>query len=85
MAKCDVKQTQENHGMNKLELIDARCRVEQAQAVLSVLLEERSSNDREVALIGAVMSLLELVPEAMEETECELADYVMRNHLEGKS
>lgn len=71
--------------MSKLPPIDAKCRVEQAQAVLGTWLEVTVATDRDVTLIGAVMSLLEGVPEAINETETELSNYVMRDHLEGKS
>jgi hypothetical protein len=85
MDKRNVKQVQESRCMNKMEFTDARCHVEQAQAVLSAWLEATAASDRDLALIGAVMSLLEGVPEAMEEAETELAAYVMRDHREGKS
>ena len=36
-------------------------------------------------LIGSILTLLHGVPEAMEEAESKLADYVMREYREGKS
>ncbi|CZW28576.1 Uncharacterised protein [Enterobacter hormaechei] len=72
--------------MSKLQLIDATCQVEQAQAVLSMWLESttKDSHPDLSRLIGSVLTLLHGVPEAMEEAESQLADYVMREHREGK-
>ncbi|WP_447870007.1 hypothetical protein [Serratia fonticola] len=68
-----------------MPLIDARGRVEQAKATLSVWLEVTSADDEsDIHMIGAVMSLLEGVTEAMDEAESSLADYVLRDHLGGK-
>ena len=36
-------------------------------------------------LIGSVLTLLHGVPQAMEEAESQLADYVMREHREGEA
>jgi len=73
--------------MSKLQLIDASCQVEQAQAVLSMWLESTTKNSHPdlSRLIGSVLTLLHGVPEAMEEAESQLADYVMREHREGKA
>jgi hypothetical protein len=71
--------------MNKLCLIDARGRVEQAKAALSVWLEATRATERDTNMIGAVMSLLEGVTEAMDEADGKLADYVLRDHLGDKS
>lgn len=70
--------------MSKLQLIDATCQVEQAQAVLSMWLESTTKNSHPdlSRLIGSVLTLLHGVPQAMEEAECQLADYVMRDHRE---
>lgn len=72
--------------MSKLQLIDATRQVEQAQAVLSMWLESttKDSHPDLSRLIGSVLTLLHGVPEAMEEAESQLADYVMREHREGK-
>ncbi|QLY66297.1 hypothetical protein [Enterobacter asburiae] len=72
--------------MSKLQLIDATCQVGQAQAVLSMWLESttKDSHPDLSRLIGSVLTLLHGVPEAMEEAESQLADYVMREHREGK-
>ncbi|KFK94281.1 hypothetical protein IV04_13055 [Serratia sp. Ag1] len=66
-------------------MIDAGCRVEQALVVLSTWLEITMADDRSAILIGAVMSLLDGVPEVIEKADAQLAGYVMREHLEGKA
>jgi len=73
--------------MSKIQLIDATCQVEQAQAVLSMWLESTTKNSHPdlPRLIGSVLTLLHGVPQAMEEAESQLADYVMREHQEGKA
>ncbi|EKS4014130.1 hypothetical protein AAF034_000018 [Salmonella enterica] len=73
--------------MSKLQLIDATCQVEQAQAVLSMWLESTTKNSHPdlPRLIGSVLTLLHGVPQAMEEAESQLADYVMREHREGEA
>ncbi|ASO99858.1 TPA: hypothetical protein NBY01_002305 [Enterobacter hormaechei] len=73
--------------MNQLQLIDAACQIEQAQAVLSMWLESTSNKtDPDLPrLIGSILTLLHGVPEAMSEAESKLADYVMREYREGKS
>lgn len=46
---------------------DARCQIMQAQAILSMLLESLTANDGRLSdITGAVMTLLEGVPEVME-------------------
>ena len=73
--------------MSHLQLIDATCQVEQAQAVLSMWLESTTKNSHPdlPRLIGSVLTLLHGVPQAMEEAESQLADYVMREHQEGEA
>ena len=73
--------------MSKIQLIDATCQVEQAQAVLSMWLESTTKNSHPDSprLIGSVLTLLHGVPQAMEEAESQLADYVMREHQEGEA
>lgn len=73
--------------MSQLQLIDATCQIEQAQAVLSMWLESTSNNaDSDLPrLIGSILTLLHGVPEAMEEAESKLADYVMRDYRERKA
>lgn len=77
-----IQQDQRDRSM---PLIDAKCRVEQTAPTLSVWLEATAADERDVNMIGAVMSLLEGVAEAMGEADSKLADYVMRDHREGKS
>ncbi|MDZ4034453.1 hypothetical protein U0868_23175 [Kluyvera ascorbata] len=72
--------------MNQLQLVDATCQIEQAQAVLSMWLE-RTNKDPDPdlpRLIGSILTLLHGVPEAMSEAESLLADYVMRDYRESK-
>ena len=73
--------------MSQLQLIDAACQIEQAQAVFSMWLEsttEDTSPDLP-RLIGSILSLQHGVPQAMEAAESKQADYVMREYREGKS
>ncbi|HBR1721338.1 TPA: hypothetical protein L9M11_003893 [Klebsiella quasipneumoniae subsp. quasipneumoniae] len=73
--------------MRHLPLIDATRQVEQAQAVLSLWME-RISKDSDPdlpRLLGSLMTLLNGVPESMNEAESALHDYVMRDFREGKS
>lgn len=65
--------------MKDLPLIDAQCRVEQAQALLSIWLEGAKASERDIQLICALISLLEDVPEAMKRADSELCDYVMNS------
>lgn len=73
--------------MRNLSLIDATCQVEQAQAVLSLWMEsiQKDSDPDLPRLLGSLMTLLNGVPEAMNEAESALHDYVMRDLVEGKS
>ncbi|WP_285213001.1 hypothetical protein [Klebsiella quasipneumoniae] len=60
--------------MSKLSLIDSTCRIQQAQEVLSLWLEATNKNDSGTAkLIGAIISLLDGIPELMDSVEDELA------------
>ncbi|CZV84653.1 MULTISPECIES: hypothetical protein [Enterobacteriaceae] len=62
---------------------DAVCQVEQAQAVLSLWLETTTRKDGDLSrMIGALMTLLDGVPESMDEAESKLADYAMREYKE---
>lgn len=72
--------------MNQLQLVDATCQIEQAQAVLSMWLERtnKDSDSDLPRLIGSILTLLHGVPEAMSEAESQLADYVMRDYRESK-
>ena len=73
--------------MNQLQLVDATCQIEQAQAVLSMWLERinKDSDPDLPRLIGSILTLLHGVPEAMSEAESQLADYVMRDYRENKA
>lgn len=66
--------------MNNFQLIEAQCRIEQVQAVLGFWLEVTTSSYRDQLMIGAVMSLLNGVPEAIEEAEELLGKYALQNH-----
>ncbi|WP_337262926.1 MULTISPECIES: hypothetical protein [unclassified Serratia (in: enterobacteria)] len=48
-----------------MQLVDVYCRVEQAQAVISLWLEAGTSSDEEMKLVGALSSLLDEVPESI--------------------
>lgn len=68
--------------MSDMQLIDAQCRVEQAQALLSIWLEGTKASERDMQLICALISLLQDVPEAIKTADEELADYVLCAHRE---
>ncbi|QML97895.1 hypothetical protein HVX23_18495 [Klebsiella pneumoniae] len=68
--------------MSDMQLIDAQCRVEQAQALLSIWLEGTKASERDMQLICALISLLQDVPETIKTAGEELADYVLRAHRE---
>lgn len=55
-------------------LDDAVCRVEQAQAVLSMWLETNTTDDMESGVIGAVITLLDGVPEVTSKSYCEVSE-----------
>lgn len=56
-----------------IQLIDAGCQVEQAEAILSMWLE--FTDDREEASkIGAIMTLLQGVYEAIDRAQQEISD-----------
>lgn len=60
--------------MNKVSLADSTCRIKQAQQVLSLWLEAPIKKDSGTAnLIGAIISLLDGIPELMDSAEDELA------------
>ncbi|HHP5652940.1 TPA: hypothetical protein ACSC6J_000165 [Klebsiella quasipneumoniae] len=70
--------------MSKLSLIDSACRIQQEQEVLSLWLEATNKNDSGTAnLIGAIISLLDGIPELMDSVEGELVD--MDLSLDGKA
>ncbi|HBX7649735.1 TPA: hypothetical protein MIG41_09165 [Klebsiella pneumoniae] len=70
--------------MSKLSLADSACRIQQAQEVLSIWLEATNKNDSGTAnLIGAIITLLDGIPELMDSVEGELVD--MDLSLDGKA
>ncbi|HAT3677927.1 hypothetical protein [Serratia marcescens] len=72
--------------MSQVSLADSICRVQQAQAVLSIWLERaslRTHSNGEEDLIGAIISLLQGIPEIMDDAEEVLAGIVMQE-LAGK-
>ncbi|MCY1697548.1 hypothetical protein OVA10_05590 [Lelliottia sp. SL45] len=73
--------------MSQLQLIDATCQIEQAQAVLSMWLERTNDEtDPDLPrLIGSILTLLHGVAEAMNEAENELRDHAAREYREGKA
>ena len=71
--------------MKSNQLEDATCQVEQAQAVLAMWLELATSNKNDISdKIGAVITLLDGVPEVMVEANNNLCDYAMREYRDGK-
>lgn len=57
----------------------AQCQVTQAQAILSMWLESVTSRDGNLSdMIGAVMTLLDGVPEAMEAVSMKLSAYELK-------
>ncbi len=73
--------------MSQLQLIDAACQIKQAQAVLSVWLENTTNKtDSDLpCLIGSIITLLHGVPEVISEAESQLHNHVMRECREGKA
>ncbi|MCM7881916.1 hypothetical protein [Enterobacter asburiae] len=70
--------------MSKVSLADSTCRIQQAQEVLSLWLEATNKNDSGTAnLIGAIISLLDGIPELIDSVEGELVD--MDLSLDGKA
>ena len=63
--------------MTNIQLIEAQCRIEQVQTVLGFWLEGASPSK---LMIGAVMSLLNGVPEAIQEADELLGKYELQNH-----
>lgn len=59
--------------MSNVSLADSICRVQQAQAVLSVWLNLTTTDDGDTAdLLGAVLTLLNGIPDIMDAAEDEL-------------
>lgn len=71
--------------MKSNQLEDVTCQVKQAQAVLAMWLELTTSNNNGIAKkIGALITLLDGVPEVMVEANNNLCDYAMREYRGGK-
>lgn len=71
--------------MKTIPLGDAQCRVEQAQMLLSVWMQADIGDQITMYLIGALMTQLEGVPEAIAAAETEICDYIARDMREGKA
>ncbi|GDO85581.1 hypothetical protein [Escherichia coli] len=66
--------------MTNIQLIEAQYRIEQVQTVLGFWLEGASPSNRDKLMIGSVMSLLNGVPEAIQEADELLGKYELQNH-----
>ncbi|RSV89329.1 hypothetical protein [Klebsiella aerogenes] len=72
--------------MKHISLADSICRVQQAQAVLSIWLERTTTDHGDTAdLIGAILSLLEGIPDVMDAAEEELLSCVLLKAAGGKA
>ncbi|OHY62428.1 hypothetical protein BB778_24035 [Pluralibacter gergoviae] len=58
--------------MNPVSLCDAKCRVQQAQEMLSLWLEATTNDDRTANLLGGVLTMLDGIPDVMDAAEGEL-------------
>ncbi|CRY69787.1 hypothetical protein [Yersinia pekkanenii] len=71
--------------MKSNQLEDVTCQVRQAQAVLAMWLELATDSKKDTTdKIGAVITLLDGVPEVMVEANNNLHDYAMEKHKESK-
>lgn len=71
--------------MKSNQLEDVTCQVKKAQAVLAMWLELTTSNKNDISdKIGAVITLLDGVPEVMIEANNDLCDYATREYRDGK-
>ncbi|HDL6674299.1 TPA: hypothetical protein PXJ49_003255 [Yersinia enterocolitica] len=71
--------------MKSNQLEDVTCQVKQAQAVLAMWLELATNNKNDVSdKIGAIITLLDGVPEVMIAANSKLADYDYEKYKEGK-
>ncbi|UIN00054.1 hypothetical protein [Yersinia ruckeri] len=71
--------------MKSNQLEDATCQVKQARAILAMWLELATSNNKDISdKIGAIITLLDGVPEVMIAANSKLADYDYEKHKEGK-
>jgi hypothetical protein len=71
--------------MRDFSLLDNYCRVRQAQAVLSLWLASMVQESTEVDLVASVLTLLDGVPEAIDEADGELERYALKEQKEGKA
>lgn len=71
--------------MRDISLLDNYCRVRQAQAVLSLWLASMTKESAEVDLVASVLTLLDGVPEAIDEADGELERYALKERKEGKA
>lgn len=58
--------------MTPLSLSDAKCRIQQAQEMLSLWLEATTNDDRAANLLGGLLTLLDGIPDVMDAAEGEL-------------
>ncbi|CNI85083.1 Uncharacterised protein [Yersinia pekkanenii] len=71
--------------MKSNQLEDVTCQVRQAQAVLAMWLELATDSKKDTTdKIGAVITLLDGVPEVMVEANNNLHDYTMEKYKESK-
>ncbi|HEN3451903.1 TPA: hypothetical protein U5D73_004408 [Yersinia enterocolitica] len=72
--------------MKSNQLEDATCQVKQARAVLAMWFELTTSNKNDVSdKIGAIITLLDGVPEVMIAANSKLADYDYEKYKGGKN
>ncbi|CNI72434.1 Uncharacterised protein [Yersinia pekkanenii] len=71
--------------MKSNQLEDVTCQVKQAQAVLAMWLELATGGKNDTTdKIGAIITLLDGVPEVMVEANNNLHDYTMEKYKESK-
>ncbi|CNI37430.1 hypothetical protein [Yersinia pekkanenii] len=71
--------------MKSNQLEDVTCQVRKAQAVLAMWLELATSSKNDITdKIGAIITLLDGVPEVMLEANDNLCDYAMGKYKESK-
>ncbi|EQB4442709.1 hypothetical protein ACYKEA_000387 [Pluralibacter gergoviae] len=58
--------------MSPVSLSDAKCRIQQAQEMLSLWLEATTNDDRTANLLGGVLTMLDGIPDVMDAAEGEL-------------
>ncbi len=65
---------------SNIQLIEAQCRIEQLIRTVFRVLAEGPAPATDKLMIGAVMSLLNGVPEAIQEADELLGKYELQNH-----